>query len=558
MKYTAFISLFCVSLLCTFCKAQSVVVNGYINFNDYRDEWTELVVVGDDVDMRNWTIRDNNSTQSGWQVPVRFNNISLFQHLRRGTVIMLWHRLLSSTGATHTTDANLTDGYLELSLNDATYFNGGDFATNNSMNLASTGDIVELRNSANVHIHAIGHYQSSSGSSWTAMAQPKLNHNTATSTGDAVYACPGNVITDYDGPQSNTLTARNVVTTTFGLPNICGASSTGNRDFWLALRQPDITAQSVTPSSVTPGMPGTLTFSWASATDLFPADNSIGYLIIRNTSNSFPANPSDGYTYSIGDNVGPATVVGILNGSANNTFTDNTVMNGNKYYYRVYAFRYFTDNINGNSYNTTRGRAYNETNFVFVNFPYTTPLAVELVSFSAHPQNKTDVQLKWITASEQNSDYFTLEKSFNGKDFTFLTKVKAAGSSNAEVDYEFNDVNAGAGTIYYRLFETDLNGNASDKRLVAVKMSTDNEFIFSLFPNPVKVNFYVMCQSDATGNGSIELTDYTGRLVMKKQLHIDAGGNTFAFDISAFGNGMYVATFIMDSGQATSLKLIKQ
>ncbi len=53
------------------------------------------------------------------------------------------------------------------------------------------------------------------------------------------------------------------------------------------MRQPDMTAQTVIPSSVIPGTPGSVTFSWIAATDPYTADNTIGYIILRNTVNSF-------------------------------------------------------------------------------------------------------------------------------------------------------------------------------------------------------------------------------------------------------------------------------
>jgi hypothetical protein len=545
MKAGSYFIFFLLVLTIIKTSAQSVVVNGYINQADFRDEWTELVVVDDDVDMRGWTIRDNNSSQNGWQTPVRFNSIPFWQHMRRGTIIMLWHRTLSSTGVTHTNDINANDGYLEMSIQDATYFTGGDFSTNNTMNIAAGGDIIELRNAASVHIHALGHYNLTSGSSWTAMAQPKLNHFNSTNNGDAVYVCPGSMLSEFDGPQSITLTAKNNVTTTFGLPNLCVSSLSGNRTFWKSLRQPDFTAQVVTPSPIIPGLPGSLSFSWTAATDPYPSDGSLRYLVLRNTVNTFSSSPLDGSSYSIGSMIGSAQVVGIINNSGITTFTDNSVMNGNKYYYRVYAFRYGVDNLNGNNFDDARGSAYNEDNYVFVNWP-TSPLPVELLSFNATHQ-KEGVLIDWHTKSELNNDFFTLEKSTDGKTYVAITTVKGAGTSTLDQDYYFVDSNPVNGINYYRLSQTDFDGTHSIYYHATALVKANIGFTLQAYPNPFTSNIYVIVNSDLQVDGTLQLLDAKGKKLKILNCFIQRGYNLFELKTEDLAKGVYFLSLQTES-----------
>jgi hypothetical protein len=519
-------------------------VNGYINASSYADEWTELLVVDDDVNMAGWTIRDNNNTQSSWQTPVRFNNVSLWQHLRRGTVIMLWHRTLASNGVTtHPTDVNADDGYIEISLQNTTYFTGGDFSTNNTMNIAAEGDIVQIRNASNVHIHALGHYQSASGSSWTALSTPKLNHNTNTNAGDAIYVCPGSVLSDYNGPQGNTYTSRNNVTTTFGLPNICIASPSGNRTFWKNLRQPDFTSQSVVPSSIIPGMPGSLTFSWTAATDPYAADNTIGYIVLRNTTNSFPVAPIDGTTYTIGALLGGAQVVGIINNSTTTTFTDNSIMNGINYYYRVYPFRYGTDNLNGNNYDEARGRAYNENNFVFVDWPGN-PLPIELLTFKAN-RNEKNIRVSWITHSETNNDYFILEKSYDGKSYSFLTKIKGAGTTTETNSYGYDDLSVNDGVVYYRLSQIDFDGSHS-QYYYAHANSKAPVIEYKLSPNPFTDQLFLVMDYRNESTLTINFYDASGKKLLTSSYQITEGYNSIQMDAGSLSKGIYFYSISID------------
>jgi hypothetical protein len=65
---------------------------------------------------------------------------------------------------------------------------------------------------------------------------------------------------------------------------------------------------------------------------------------------------------------------------------------------------------------------------------FTSPLPVTLVSFEGEPVNKA-VQLKWTTASELNNDYFELEHSADGINFTKFTSISGAGNSNQQKNY---------------------------------------------------------------------------------------------------------------------------
>lgn len=534
-----FIAFLLISLSCKESLSQSVVVNGYINYNDYRDEWTELLVVGDNVDMRNWTIRDNNGTQTSWQTPVRFNNIPFWQNMRRGTVIMLWHRHLSSAGIPHPTDTDPSDGYIEIDLQNTTYFFGGDFNTNNTMNLNSTSDIVQLRNAANVHIHALGHGVTP-GANWTALPSPKLNHANSTNNGDAIYVCPGSVLSEYDGPSGTTLTSRNNTTTTFGLPNTCLASIGGNRIFWRELRKPEIASQTVFPTSVIAGFPGSISFSWTAALDPYPADNTIGYMILRNTTNSFPVIPFDGTTYPVGSMLGGATVIAEINNSATTSFTDNTVMSGNSYYYRVYAFRYATDNINGNSYDNARGRAYNETDFVFVDWP--TPgsaLPVNLLFFSGKASNHK-VILSWSTHSEINNSHFIIEKSSNGNEFTFLVRKNGHGTTSQQQWYFAEDDEPFHPITYYRLSQVDFDGTIHQSKMISVKLIstlTSDEINLSL--NPAQDETWLSVNSDEESAIEISIYDINGRTLLNRQLPINVGMNAFRIALDGWLPGMY-------------------
>jgi len=86
-------------------------------------------------------------------------------------------------------------------------------------------------------------------------------------------------------------------------------------------------------------------------------------------------------------------------------------------------------------------------------------LPVELLSFEGEVQENGNY-LKWITATEINNDYFTLERSNDGgQNFAKIgNAIKGAGTTPSQNKYDLLDREAPAGTSIYKLSQTDFDG----------------------------------------------------------------------------------------------------
>ncbi|MCC6412123.1 MAG: T9SS type A sorting domain-containing protein [Saprospiraceae bacterium] len=108
-------------------------------------------------------------------------------------------------------------------------------------------------------------------------------------------------------------------------------------------------------------------------------------------------------------------------------------------------------------------------------------LPISLIAFTAVPEGQC-VRLNWVTATEQNNDYFTIEKSLNGVVFQEVVEVDGAGNSSSEIKYKALDCDPWPGVSYYRLMQTDFDGNKSFSPIVSVTMGQSAEF--TIHPNP--------------------------------------------------------------------------
>lgn len=156
-----------------------------------------------------------------------------------------------------------------------------------------------------------------------------------------------------------------------------------------------------------------------------------------------------------------------------------------------------------------------------------TPLPISLLLFNAYPVLE-EVEIVWTTATEINNDYFTIEKSQDGFNFTELMRVTGAGNSNQILNYKQRDVNPFNGTSYYRLKQTDFDGNYSYSEIRVVNFNQTAPYAgISVFPNPVD-DHGIYIKNGLLEDNQIEITllDVLGQVVQENKLAVNTTGDT--------------------------------
>lgn len=354
--------------------AQDIVINEYFNTAGQNDEWVELVVVKDNLDLTGWYLGDNNAGTSNWQPKLQFKNHPLWKNLRAGTIIQIDHAA-NFGGCNDPVDVDKSDGFIRVCCRNTTYFDGGSTTT---LFLADDGDFLQIVDPSGKMIHGLGHddipgtsvetgpcfsqtnlwTQTTSAQSATRPCGNFLFYRFKTSAPTSLYVAAGQNADFFAGMLSQT---NNGLVDTSDTP-FEGIGNGGANAPWLVnLRMPKMLAQNVCMQRSPQGV---ISFSWQAAEDAFPSDQTTGYLVLRNTTNDFPL-PTQGIQYTLNQTVGNgnqlSTVVGILTGTAQTSFSENP--GPGSYYYRVFPFR-FVNTIGFQHF--TRGRTYNTTQFVKV------------------------------------------------------------------------------------------------------------------------------------------------------------------------------------------------
>ncbi len=172
------------------------------------------------------------------------------------------------------------------------------------------------------------------------------------------------------------------------------------------------------------------------------------------------------------------------------------------------------------------------------------PLPIELTSFTATCQDGGKL-IKWTTASEINNDYFTIEKSTNGIDFyTFIT-LAGVGNSNVVNSYDYFDAEESNATVYYRLSQTDYDGNEQTFNPVSVNCSSgsstdDNFFIIN---NPAQE--YVKLRLTGTQGNQYVLSfiDHLGQQLTSKKVILRNTNQIMIINTARLSEGIYTIVF---------------
>lgn len=155
-----------------------------------------------------------------------------------------------------------------------------------------------------------------------------------------------------------------------------------------------------------------------------------------------------------------------------------------------------------------------------------TPLPIELINFTATVLDK-NVELNWFTASETNNDYFTVEQSTDGINFNNIGTVDGAGNSIMLKKYSFTHASPKEGTLYYRLKQTDMDGQSVYFKMISATVQ-NNDFSLMLYPNPLfEGSIHLNCNSPI--DLEIAIFDELGEVVYSGNIKTKDG--VFVYDI---------------------------
>lgn len=173
-----------------------------------------------------------------------------------------------------------------------------------------------------------------------------------------------------------------------------------------------------------------------------------------------------------------------------------------------------------------------------------TPLPITIESFSGKVEDG-EAYLKWTTVSELNNDFFTVERSSNGKNFFAVgDNIKGAGTTQARQHYEVVDPFVPYGKIYYRLKQTDFDGQFSYTPVIMLE-NKPTELKLEAVPNPLAQGHELKLRVTSS-----ERIDFASAHITA----FDMAGKSIDITTTADESGQIVLNF--NHGQATGVYVV--
>ncbi len=215
-----------------------------------------------------------------------------------------------------------------------------------------------------------------------------------------------------------------------------------------------------------------------------------------------------------------------------------------------------TNADNSTSFDLDRGTRIIEGNIDLGAYERTSSiLPIELLEFTAVAV-RDEVQLQWITLSEQNNDYFVIERSTDGRNFTAIGELVGAGDSDEILKYEMVDDQPVTGTNYYRLRQVDFDGKFSLSEVEVINFGAADEAII-VYPNPVRDVLQIANSQLKDSAVTYDIFNLQGQQISGDQMQLAGGRGQIDIAALQLQAGYYMIRIQTAGGESYSHKFQK-
>jgi hypothetical protein len=149
--------------------------------------------------------------------------------------------------------------------------------------------------------------------------------------------------------------------------------------------------------------------------------------------------------------------------------------------------------------------------------------------------------VKWTTELESHIEYFDLERSNDGINFSPINRQKGSNTSGPN-NYTYEDKNFPSGVNYYRLKMVEI-GDIVRYSVIIKTISAGERAELKVVPNPVVDNFSLSYLSPLRERVTIEIRDASGKLLETLQEDVNKGANIiYIQNLPNWNAGVYLIT----------------
>ncbi|OEK02574.1 hypothetical protein BFP97_14040 [Roseivirga sp. 4D4] len=187
-------------------------------------------------------------------------------------------------------------------------------------------------------------------------------------------------------------------------------------------------------------------------------------------------------------------------------------------------------------------------------------LPITLISFEASVNNDNQVKLDWVTASEVNNAFYTIERSTNGVDFETVGRIDGAGNSDAILYYTYMDTRPLNGLSFYRLKQTDFSGEFDFSEIRSVRVTSKFESSYKAYPNPIQQGEMLRIAHTIERDQTLRLSvlNSKGQLIFRKEEQALVTEKYIEVPTRNFQKGLNLIRILDENQQVAIVKVIVQ
>lgn len=164
--------------------------------------------------------------------------------------------------------------------------------------------------------------------------------------------------------------------------------------------------------------------------------------------------------------------------------------------------------------------------------------------------------VSWSTEQEIDNDYFIVERSLDGLNFSYAGKVWSKGNSFNRQYYSFNDpITVYNQPVYYRIKIVDKQSRVEYSAIVKLQPSKLFAETLTILPNITTAQATVILQSNVSVSSSMIIYSTDGRQMEKRAVVIKKGLNSIPLNLSGLSSGLYRVTVTTNEQQLTGTVL---
>ncbi len=183
---------------------------------------------------------------------------------------------------------------------------------------------------------------------------------------------------------------------------------------------------------------------------------------------------------------------------------------------------------------------------------------VEWLSFEGK-REESGIRLTWATASERNSQSFSIERSTDGESWEVIGSKEAQGYSSQVSNYEFMDhIPPRSSKLSYRLLQIDRDGSYSYSHTIELFSEGGNTPLdVDVYPNPSRGKVEVMLHN-FRGHEPVQVAirNLEGQIVYETRFEVLIS-NKIPLDLNSLSGGYYILS-ISQGNMLTSSPVVKE